>query len=228
MRVMSKFGFTWIAAAILVSSASAQVTPSGKGFLLRAKYKKGTILKFVVNTAMTVQGMKVKNVLAVKETTLSVSNGVGEIEIVTGKSSLVMGGSKVRQPMAMDGKKGTVKLDALGRNADGTGFTAQTHVALPKGVVKLGDSWKINTTAPFGQGEQKVQVIYKVAGFATVDGIRVLKLSETFSGSGKAEISGNGTLYISTKDCSMVKNSATLRAKIGGMDVPVTTLMTRT
>ena len=71
-----------------MTSAWAQVTPSGKGYLFRAKYIVGHRATYSVKSGGDMQGLKVSLTMSLSERILSSKGGIGTIAISTGKSEI--------------------------------------------------------------------------------------------------------------------------------------------
>jgi hypothetical protein len=212
--------------ALIFATASAQVTPSGKGYLFRAKYTKGVTAKYSVKTAGEVQGMKFSMTLPISEKVLAVSNGIGTIAFSTGKSSVLLNGKPMSLPIPIDNQKQTVKLDPQG-NAVG-GENVQTHINLPKNPIPIGGTWTATSSAAVAPGQQQsLKTIYKFVGFATIAGKKAAKLSMSQSGTGGVIANGSGTLWLSADDCSVLKQSGKITVTRGTMVVPTTVEVTR-
>ncbi len=214
--------FLVVAIGLLAGISLAQVTPSGPGFLFRARYVKGTSAKYEMKSDTKMQGISAVITLMLGEKVLSVKDGVGEIEISTGKSTTTINGKPFGQPVAIDNKRRVIKLDNTGRSVGESGLAVQTHLTLPKQSVKVGDSWTSVGGAIFGPGQQQeVQTTYKFLGLTTLAGQRAAKLAVTLKGRGTAEMTGSGTVWISAADCSLLRESASMTATMQQIKAPI-------
>jgi hypothetical protein len=212
--------------ALVVASASAQVTPSRKGYVFRAKFVKGATAKYSVKTSGAMQGMKFVMTLPMSEKVLSVTKGGGMIAFSTGKSSLLLNGKPMSMPVPIDNQKRNVALDIHGNAINGESL--QTHIPLPKNPILVGGTWTATSSAAFGPGQQlDVTTVYKFVGFASIAGKKAVKLSMTQTGAGGATASGSGTLWLDAADCSTLKQSGKITVSQGSLVVPTTVEVTR-
>lgn len=199
----------WLVLAV-AAVGPAQVTKSGTGFLLRAKYTPGQTLKYVMSSDAAMGGskqvMKMTSpiVMAVK----GVKAGVAEIVVTTGPASL-----NGQSQGAAD--KRTVKLDTRNRPIGGpTNYEAFSSFELPEKPVKPGQSWKGQTKLDTPMGAVTMAATYTFVGIKTVAGKQVAEIKSAITGSMMGPIKGNSTAYLNVADGMLHSVSGKTRTEV--------------
>lgn len=192
--------------AAIAACAPAQVTPSGKGFLLRVKYVKGQVLRFATTTSMTgLPGAGSANsALSISmPATMTVNSVVGTVTKATIAVGPAKYGGNVIQPVQ------TLQIQLDARNSTPAAGTAGSLIApMPSKVVRIGDTWKSSAPIPGmpGTPTKATTATYTFLGTKVVDGKSVAAISYKFSGGTR----GSGSVLVLVKDGTLYRNSATL------------------
>lgn len=207
------------AALAACSTAEAQVTRSGAGYLFRAKYTAGETIRLssmnqVAGVPGVGNGMRVP--VQITMAVQSVANGVATIR-------LTLGAVKLNNTVANPGQSVLVRLDNRNRPQGGGGGTAVSTV-YPVRAVKVGQTWKASAPVSGGMGmEGTLNATYRFMGVKTVSGRGVAVMNYAVSGAA----SGSGTLMVLTKDGTLFSNKMQLKLNMQGQP-PVSIVSTLT
>ena len=226
MKLSRIFAVAVLSTAILgpnmSSIANAQVTKQGAGYLFRIKYVKGQVMKYNMaisgknpGAAANAKPMVMNMPMSMK--VVDVKNGVATIE-----SSVTAPGSKTPQVQ-------TMKMDNRGNvvgGAPGAGsMTAGTN--LPQNPVPVGGSWTAKAAMAAGMN---ANATYKFKSIKNVGGKNVAVIDVSMNAAGQMRAAGNGTMYMSMADCSLVSMSMVMKmaSPDGKTSNNMTLTMTRT
>jgi len=205
--------------AILAPVAHGQVTKTKEGFLLRAKYLKGVTHKF--NMQNSVAGLKnepaagAKFSMPITLQVLDVVNGVASVK-------LTMGGVKMGETVIKPGQSATVKL--TNRNMGADGGAQNIGAQLPKGAVRVGESWSAKAPVNSEMGRGTLDARYTFRGLKTTGGKATAYITYVLSG----YASGEGKMSILVADGILYSNQVQLKLSMGGTaPLVVTSTMTR-
>ena len=206
-------------ALVLPAASLAQVKKSGKGYLLRCKYRVGDSRKYkLVATASGVPGAAAPMVItgSFQEKVLSVTGKSANIELSS--SAMMVGG----QPLSQPAKK-TFKVDELGNVSGGGGATAYS-IHLPKEAIKVGGTWKSGSELPGTMGGGGTATMtYRFNGVKKVGKQSVADITFSISSTGMVK-GGSGRAYLSVADSSLASMSMkmTVSNPAGGADLTST------
>jgi hypothetical protein len=217
-RSLSLCAFALVGGVLLTTSAEAQVTKSGAGYLLRVKYVKGQVMKYKsVNTVTAPQGgqpMKIEMPMVMK--IADVSKGFALATITTGPA--MMGAN----PM---GKAQTVNVELSNTNAaKSKGSPGIAGAQFPAKPVKVGQTWTMaapiaDTTGMAGD----IKATYKFQGLKTVNGKSMAIVTYALTGG----VSGSGTLQLLAADGTLYSNVAKIAITSQGANLRVNSEMKR-
>jgi len=204
--IVHKFTAVSILAAGFLVVAAAQITKTAPAtYVLRAKYQKGQVIKF-----MTVSGIDSKsNALAgttlkipITLRVLDVKKGVATVRLTM--SAVVLDGQVVQPEQSA-----TFPLDNRNRGESGS---QSIGAHLPIKPIKVGGTWKSVMPVNIGGTTAALEGVYRFAGVQTVNGHLVGVI--TYSLSGPA--TGTGTLMMLASDGTMYSNETRLAVTGGG------------
>ncbi len=199
----------------IASSALAQVTKSGPGYLFRVKWAKGTInysLDSTVGGMPSTKGSGSMKIAApVVLTVASVRNGVADLSVRTGPIS--MNGNVVMQATTQK-----IQADQYGKPIGGGGKSSQVLPAgLPTGPVKVGQTWSASVPLAGPMAGKKVTAKYTFVGLQDVGGRQCAKLNMILTGAS----TGSGTYYLTVADGLMFQMNMNLNQVIPGGTKPL-------
>ncbi|MDR3691224.1 MAG: hypothetical protein P4L46_17725 [Fimbriimonas sp.] len=200
---LSKLALTIVPALCLPVSCFAQISKNGAGYILRAKYTKGQVIRFqtvsgVDSNDKTISAMRVR--VPVKLQVLDVKRGVATVKLTMG--AVVVGGQTFQPEQST--------VFALDNRNQGNNTSASIGTNLPLKPVKAGTPWtSVMPVNMFGQ-ISKLEGKYRFAGLKQVNGHLVGVI--TYELSGPAE--GTGTMMILASDGTMYSNDT--RLTMGG------------
>ena len=192
-----------VGVAGVACAASAQVTKSGAGYLLRVKYVTGQVIKLnslnsIVSTASKgAQPMQVKMPIVIK---------VNKADALTAVASVTIGpvsfaDTVLREPETMD-----MTIDRQNR-AKSKGQAGFVGGELPAQVIKVGQKWSTVAPMPDPSGAaQKMVAVYTFGGLKTVNGKSVAVMTYELGGN----VKGKGTLLVLAADGTIYSNDATI------------------
>lgn len=199
------------ALALLASSASAQVTRKGSGYLLRTKYTKGKTLRYATSTSVATQqpnAQPMKLSVPLTMVVQNVQNGIATIQ-------LKMGAAKMGNQVLTNGQSTTVKLNSRNvlQGANASAANASLAAQFPANPVKVGQSW--TASAPIsgmgGGGPQNLKATYTFRGIKTVGGRQIATITYRVSGAA----SGSGSMTLLATDGTLFSNTAKLAVNAG-------------
>jgi len=182
----------FVAVLAITSGSHAQVTKEGAGYRFKAKYTKGSTLKYdmtIKTTGKDIPAGAGTMSMPFSLTIQDVKNGVATI-----RYQGEMMGNKLDQ---------TMKMDQYGKVVGGQSMSG-INATFPNRVLKIGDTWKMDIPVnnPMGAG-MKVNGTYKFVGLKSVGGKQVAEVGVVMSGSGGPagmKLSGKGTMLILVAD----------------------------
>lgn len=205
--------------AILAPVAHGQVTKTKEGFLLRAKYQKGAIHKF--NMQNSVGGPKGQTGVGTKFS-MPITLQVLDVAKSVATVKLTMGGVKVGDTVIRPGQSATVKL--TNRNTGADGGAQNIGAQLPKGAIRVGESWAAKAPVNSEMGRGTLDARYTFRGLKTVAGKAMALITYTLSG----YASGEGKMAILVADGILYSNQVQLKLNMGGQTpLVVTSIMNR-
>lgn len=203
-----------LCALALSAGATAQVSKQGSAYLFRVKYSKGQKLSYNLAATITMppglaagpQKLTAPIIMVVKE----VKAGVATIDYQAG-------------PFLMNGRKTTekqsaiLKQDTRGRIVSGDAtYTNVSSMALPEKPIKVGESWKAQTTTSAGGGQPvKMNATYTFRGIKTVKGKSVAVVGVVMKSAEGIAMAGSGDLTLLVSDGSVVTSSTSLKIEMG-------------
>jgi len=208
------------AIVVLAASANAQVTKQGAGYLLRAKYSKGQVIRF--NTSNKVRGATAQPGSAI-DVTIPITMRVLDVKSGIATVQLKLGEAKLGQSVINPGQTAVVRLNSRNEGT-GTAGGANVAAALPAKAVKVGQTW--TATAPISTGmgpSQNMKATYKFQGLKSVGGRQVAVITYSVTGFAK----GNGTMRLLTSDGTIFDNLAKFSISASGSPVSVNSEMKR-
>jgi hypothetical protein len=152
---MIKFNSIAAAAVCLAlfapATSPAQIKKAGNGYLMRLKFKAGEVHKYSLLTtvtglpasAATGGGSGIRVTGSMEQKVVSVKGKVATI-LVSTSAMTMSSGQAVGEPKSM-----TVTVDDQG-NSSGGNAQGSFGVHLPKGPVKVGETWNMKTEVPGG------------------------------------------------------------------------------
>ena len=192
-------------AILIPSAASAQIKKVGGSYLLRLKFKAGTVKKYNLVTAITGlpasamggSGGPMKLTGTLTEKVISVAGNKGTLQVETSAMALATG-QTFGQPQTQ-----TVTIDDLG-NDGGAGNAPGYGVHLPQKAVKVGESWTQSMAMPgaMGSGQGGATATYKFNGIKSVGGKSLADISFAISSNGLLK-GGSGHAYLLPVDGSL-------------------------
>lgn len=216
-------------AALMVCGASAQIAKQGNGYLFRMKFTKGQAISYVMHMTSQAPSGNVEVTAPMSQKTTDVTRSkdgpVATMTLTIGKMSMLMNGKPLDFPAASKPNSVSMQIDSLGHVAGGK--ESQTSVAMPEKPIPVGGSWSANTNvAQMGQSMQ-ASATYKLLGFQKMGGFNAAKLSVSVLGAGQLSMKGSGTLWLDTRDGSLIKNTMKLTITMGKMVIPSDVSVTR-
>lgn len=208
----------------ITSQVHAQLTQAAGGYSMKMKFTPGSVMKYNVSTSATNPSGKGQNFSMNMPMTLkvkSVSNGVATMEATVDMSSV----SKGAKPQVS-----TYKIDSYGNVVGQAGGMGNMGSAsLPKGVVKIGQSWK---QAMNNMGMQ-MNATYTFKGVKKVGAHNCAEIGVTMSGGGNTggantKSTGTGTIYMRAADMSLHGANINMSMSQGAQKMGMTMKMTRT
>ncbi len=206
-------------AGLAVSAATpGQIVKVGKAYRLRAKYTVAQTFRYGFDTLVTQLGANAKSksqniALPIVMTVIQMQGGVARIRTEVGPWKV--NGEKFRDKQTI-----VVHVDSLNRIVHGPP-TEVPHfsIQLPEKPLKIGQSWSsiVNTA---GATPQAVQVKATYTLKAVSGGRATIGVGYSGASANKViQTSGSGTVYLSTKDASLismnVSQTVSLRGGIG-------------
>jgi len=210
-----KYAVLALLTPVLSASAFGQISKTAEGYVLKAKYFKGQVIRFVTdngidssNAEMSATSLKMPVILEV----LRVVKGVATVRVTLGDA--FMGGTKVHAA-----ESATFPLDNHNRGSSGG-----TNVGLPLPLkpVKVGARWSAVMPVNTGGRMTAMKGAYQFAGMKVFNGHQVGVI--TYSVSGPA--SGTGTMMILASDGTMYRNETRLSVT-GQATIRIRSTMTR-
>ncbi|MGV3618246.1 MAG: hypothetical protein ACO1SV_23205 [Fimbriimonas sp.] len=199
--------------------ASAQVTPSGGGYLLRVKYSTGQVLRYAsTNSVGGATGRGDGLVIS-----LPIVMRVTEVKGKVAKARLTVGPAKNGNQILNNSQ--TVVMTLNNRNQGGgegqsTGVTAQ----LPERPVKVGQTWTAVAPISTASGQvQRLNATYRFQGVKKVGGKSVAVI--TYSVNGAA--TGTGTMTLLQGDGTLWSNNMKIAFKGGTAPLTLTSNLKR-
>lgn len=193
------------ALVVLPSIAQAQITKTPKGYLLRARYTPGAVLKYLIKTSTTMPDeegkpkclvLDVPMVLRIK----AVSKGVATIETTLSPPSRMTGSQA--KPMVTE-----MRMDALMKPLDGSSGPGFGPIRLPEKPLKLGDKWSAEVKSSIGPTSgMAVTANFKLLGLKTLAGKQVAEIQSSTNLGSTAQgmtMKGNGKIYLLVSDGSI-------------------------
>lgn len=197
-----------IGLALMVASAPSQISKQGQGYLFRAKYVKGTKIKYAMKTTVSGAGQNRQVSSPISMVVKKVVNGVATIDVATG-------------PPTVDGKPQgksqtrSVQIDNRNRPVGGeSGFEGFTSFAFPVGAIKPGATWTgvMDQKSPMGQ--MKLNAKYKFLGVKTVGGKQVAEIQTDFTGTLPFKMTGTSKSLLLLSDGSLLSAVAKMNMSI--------------
>jgi hypothetical protein len=189
--------------------AHAQVTPQSGGYLIRQKYTKGSTLKYgmTVNTkgagAQPGANMSMNIPIALK--VLGVSGDVADIEVTAGP--MTMNGRPMNSSAASTQKQ-RMKINSRGEAVGGAAQNASLTGSLPKGPVKVGQTWRatVPIAGQMGMAGGQPTATYRFVGLKNRNGRQVAEIAVSMAGAMK----GNGTMILAASDGQIITSNFTM------------------
>lgn len=191
-----------LAAGLLFGSAIAQISPVGKGYLLRAKYVKGAVRHYTMTIITSAATIKVVYPFSLK--VVSVKKGVGKLRFVAGPMKVG------KQPL---GQSQVIEASLNGRGVvvNGEGAVQQFgQMSFPEKPVRVGGVWKTTVDTMAGQMPMHVDGVFKLVGFKTLAKKHVAMISTTVKNSKSFPTSGHGTISLDVSDASLLRSEMNL------------------
>lgn len=217
-------------AGVLVSCpAQAQITKSGSGYLLRAKYSKGERLAYALQTAtavptMTQTAQAPQKVQIGTQMVLEVLNVQGTVATLNVRlAPFTMNGKPVG---GGNGQNFQVKLDNTNKPIGGgppnlSSMSTIGGTIFPDKPLKIGDSFTRNVqTSGIGGMPISLKTVFTFAGLKNLGGKQVAQLNLVMNGSGTPAMTGTGVTYLSVADGSLVRSTSNIDAHISGPQSP--------
>jgi hypothetical protein len=207
--------------AFAPSSGDAQIVRSGAGYKMRAKYVKGTVMKYTIAATYSMGGSGTKSQPIEMPMSLKVIDVKGGVGTVQFQLSMPGGG----KPM-----EGTVKMDAQGRAVGKSNPMLQGvgSVFLPDKVLKVGDTWTSTSDSPSVVGDLKAKTTYRFKGIKSVKGKQVAELTLSSSGASKGiKMSGSGTMLLLVSDASLFSLVTDQKLVMDSSTIPMHVKVTR-
>lgn len=181
-------------ATLLSSVATAQVTRTGNGYLLRAKLTKGQVIRYKFSTVTSVTGASNTIVLPIQYRVLNVVKGISEVEFTQGPPTMngnAIGGADVER----------AKIDSQLRAVSGkqSNISQTTFVAYPAGPVKVGGTWN-GYQSLAAAGSSQVSMTYRLAEVKKEAGKTIAVVNLSLASKGKNKMSGKGVMKIDAAD----------------------------
>ena len=186
--------------AAVWTTAPAQITKQGGGYLLRMKYTKGVVAKYSMTTTSGATSVvpAMNMVMPMETKVLSVTNGVGEVQYVIGPIS--------NNGQAM-GQRQTVvaKIDSRGKTLSSGGMAQQiNNLTLPATAVRPGATWTGVQSTQSAMGAINLNATYKFVGVKLVGGRSVAQILVTVQGGNKMiATKGTGSVFLLVSDGSL-------------------------
>lgn len=210
---------------LLPLSANAQVKKQGAGYLLRMKYKPGTVRKYSIVTSIVglpagtagAAGGPMKISATVEQKVLSVAGKVAKVEVKTSAFQMA-NGTSVGAPQTVNSS-----IDELG-DSTGYGKASGFGVHFPKEPIKVGGTWSRENAIPgMMGGATKAKTTYKFNGIKRVGKLSVADVSFNIDPSGMMK-GGSGHSYLNPTDGSLssVSMKFTVANPQGGTDLVTT------
>jgi hypothetical protein len=194
-----------IALGLLALPGSTQVSTGQDGMLMRIKWVKGKSYSYALSATFNSPQMKQPMTsrssydMAVK----AVQGGTATVEIKgqpfsmqgMGQSQTV-GESSVR----------TLKVTNQGKVSTGGG--AEAFVLLPVKRLKVGDTWESKQKMTSPMGPIDVTTKFRLAGTATLGGVKVAEIKVGLNGGGSGlSSSGHGSIFVNMADGLLQQSS---------------------
>ena len=195
-------------APLAPQQASAQVTKSGPGYLLRMKFVKGQVLKYTIVTKTPMGSQSMVSTMTVKD----IKNGIATIYSVVNMPQT--GAGRNSKPITQ-----TLQMDNRGKVV-GRGSATPAGAAtptLPANAVRVGESWN---------GDIKVQSgvnltsVYTLLSVKTVGSKLVAEIGQKVSGNmgTMGKMSGQGRLNLDGRDGSLMGGTVNMNLVIPSQD----------
>jgi hypothetical protein len=202
-----------LAASVLVvvavaSSGLAQVTPSGKGYLFRAKYAKGEVRKYTTTSTIFVSNKKQRVDTPFTVKVLAVKKGVADIELSIGP--IMAGTQRMRE-------KETVRASVNSRGepvGEGVAMQQFGQITFPQKPIRVGESWKTSVEASALNLPMKIKGEFKLVGFKTKNRQRVALLAVSLRNDESFKTRGKGTMEVATSNGSLVRSNMDMQISL--------------
>jgi len=224
-------------ALVGLTLASGFTLRQDEAYEIKRTPKAETIVRYTIEAKSTVQGQEVIFKATNTERVSAVAEkGNYSIESVQSGVEVQFAGQKIPTDQSMTetttyDTKGDV-VEIKGDNVDSTNYRMANAVALhfPEDKVKPGEGWERKIEANEKKGIVEATASYKLTGTEKVDDLDTLKIDVTYrENKGEKPISCTGTLWIDSKDGSLVKGNLSLEnAPLGLSPEPVSMTATIT
>ena len=203
---LAKYGAI-LAIGTLVAVSHGQVAKSGSGYLFRMKFAKGQKASYSMTMSGQMTGQKFSMAMPMAMTVTGVSGGVGTMDYKVGPMSMILNGKPVNQPPQV--RNVTIKQDARGNIIGGQGaqMGGMNSIGLPAKPIRIGNTWTAKTKTASATGPMDVQATYKFIGIEQVGSRQAAKIGITMKGTGQANVTGTGTMWLAMADGSLVKTT---------------------
>lgn len=188
------------------AAADAQIHKQGKGYLFRAKFKKGETLKYDMNTTITGMPQPMVISMPMQMTVDAVAKEIADITAKVGPIS--MNGKPFDGGQAQTSK---MKMNRMGKVVGGGQGSVGVGASLPEKPLAIGGTY--TSPLPLGPavGGGDALATYKFVGIKKVDGKSVAEMAVTVGSDGPSKVEGSGTIYLLVSDASLHKASLAMK-----------------
>ncbi len=194
-----------IALGLLALPGATQVSAGEGGMLMRIKWTKGKSYSYALSATFNSPQMKqpMTSRSAYDMSVKSVQGGTATVEIKGQPFSM--------QGMGQTGEVGeasvrTLKVTNQGKVA--TGGNAEAFVLLPVKRLAVGDTWETKQKMASPMGPIEVTTKFRLAGTATLGGVKVAEIKVGLNGGGSGLSStGHGTIFVNMADGLLQQSS---------------------
>lgn len=195
MKLASTILLTGLLAAAVTTAptpSSAQISKSGKKYVLRMKWSKGQKLNY--NIAMAMGGQKPMN-MGLSYYVKSVKGKSGVLEV----TASAPGGQPTTE---------TVTVDERGRLSGGSASMNGNVLEYPAGAIGIGESWTTDATFPGAPGGLKGKAKNTLKGVRKVNGKEYMHIESKMNAKGtQVTASGVNNVLVGMADGQILRST---------------------
>ncbi len=180
--------------------AGSQISPNGGAYLLRMKFKPGSVYKYAVNMTFRVNSRAQSSSQNTTMKVLSVKNGVGTINISSP-------GGKGPDGSTIPAANKTLQMNNRGQAVGGDSMGMTQVASFPQQAIKVGGSWTGSYTI---QG-LKADTKYTLLGMSSKHGRNCAHVSVSLTMGAPVNGRGNGEMFVGTDDGQVVESGMKLK-----------------